>query len=367
MPLHYDILIGLFPLLWRSDASHLMRTCKTLYFHGPRTLLGNIITVDETNIRSLCLFLKADMTRCVHLRELVLYPIHQDRPRTIRAFARALRSAVNIRKLDIMDGTLDAQPDIAYALGKMSSIRDLCLRRWDKAASSVMASLRSPISKLDINFAPESDDIDAELFSEFLPHLSQLQSTLEELRVDWVWWESPPSKLRFPRVRTLKILQCSANLIMPLIVAFPNVSNLTLTTEDMFGPDTEQEEAMRATNIAAQRRLGSWPHINYAYVSLERLYVLAPICRIITLQIPFPPSIDQLLDQWGEALESVQPINLLTRIWTESLLTAAPEALARIPSSVRKLRLMICFLPKTSSMPECIVSSDIMYSALTGV
>lgn len=145
MILPYDALFELFPCLRRSDASKLMRTCKTLYHHGSRRLLEEVVPVFDTNLCSLSLFFEADMTRCKYLHDLFICPNLGDPDVYMRTFARVLQNATNLRVLTILGSILDTYPSILSAVMDLSSIQTLKLGYWLKAAPLMMLKLRSPV------------------------------------------------------------------------------------------------------------------------------------------------------------------------------------------------------------------------------
>lgn len=227
----FDVIFDLFSYLSdRGDMSRLMRTCKTVHRHGIPALLRDTIDVYHKNLITLCRFFKADMSRCAHLRQLLVRDLNDASKMGIQFFARVLQKATNIRHLHIGEDALTNR-DLRTALSNMKSIQELKLSFWDDEAASFLTHTQSPVRRLQVHCLPP-DEWAIDSYADILQHLASLQNELEELIVQWGSLCEVPEGLRFPKVHTLHIYGCDAVEIRPIIVAFPNVRQLTIMGDE---------------------------------------------------------------------------------------------------------------------------------------
>ncbi|KAI0692776.1 hypothetical protein BC835DRAFT_27668 [Cytidiella melzeri] len=305
MRLDFDVL---FEVLWwvrnKKTVSRLMRTCRTLYSKGVPLLLDSFVHLDNHRLQSFCLFMTADSSRCQYLRSVYfnfLALCHE--PADIDAILGVIQNASNLKRLHLNNETLASDDRFPLAFASLSSVEELVLDTYGKAAADMLADLESPVRHADITFVAGRNQSFPNP-TDFVEALQNASKTLKTVVVSNVHWEASTLGLKFPEVVSLTIENYDSIDGEGLMAALPKLRKLC-TDHDFVGEDAQrlvinsldEFQEMRSVSLERQECNGSsWESLDELSGNLHYLYCLGIACptRKLELRVVEPLRLDWL-------------------------------------------------------------------------
>ncbi|PSR73338.1 hypothetical protein PHLCEN_2v10803 [Hermanssonia centrifuga] len=284
-----DILVVLMTSLTSLlDLIHVMRTCRAAYSAGvPVLLSGHPILISKPKqLASFCSFMLADgATRCRHLRHLEFMNMKEVQdPATVEAFLEVLKNSHNLANLTLQhsDAFLKTDERVTLAFSALKSVKQLTIRDVTTTSTTMLDEMQSQVANATISFknsnGAESDPIS--LLKRSCPSLETLSLWLPDITSDDL-----ESQNIYPNMKTLHLTNWLFIEIEPLIHAFPNLRDLSVSMQGFTDAGLEEpEDESRQINEDAQSRR-QWESLDHVRGDVINIYLLALKCDIGVLDL----------------------------------------------------------------------------------
>ncbi|KAI0312552.1 hypothetical protein OF83DRAFT_1176519 [Amylostereum chailletii] len=323
--MNLDALITIQSFLDKASLLCYMQTCWTLHASGIRYLLDLDIPLRsesavasfalflrrESAVASFALFLRRDRkTRLFLLRKFTLEFASSSTqcPSIVKdVLLDVLRNSDRLHKLHI-DGlaySLGGDSRIISTIALLPRLQQLQLIVTRDTARSLLAELRSPVQKLDINVLDDFGDP-----FEALPSVARFAPSLQELTLSSLVTltdarTSHPHAV-FPHMTRLSLNGSFFRDIDPLISTFPNLLSLYVSYAHL---QAHEIEDVRRANQLAQAR-SAWPRLDDLSGVLRALYVAAVACEVHRMSIHMVDCLDADLAKLSAVLSAARPVVL---------------------------------------------------------
>ncbi|KAF7799457.1 hypothetical protein EIP86_010692 [Pleurotus ostreatoroseus] len=235
----------------RQDLFSYITTCSDLYNAGIPFLLRFHYVITSRNVSQFNQFMKSkSSTSFLALRslELVSNPNLHGRMGldAVNSLAEILRSASNLRHVQVTGDLLNRYRALYKALASLPSLRCLDLHGtwgYEPAQLKLLSQLQSPLRVL--RMGELEDDLDIILT------LANFRRTLEELQLEKTKFCYSPTSLCYPNLTYLHVTSIRNLRLSSFIPAFPNLRTLNFSCLDGFD---DEDEDIRDSNIRFQTR-----------------------------------------------------------------------------------------------------------------
>ncbi|KAI0643481.1 hypothetical protein C8Q79DRAFT_979227 [Trametes meyenii] len=310
--LYADVLLSIMEVSPTHVAATLMRTCRTLYHEGPKWILaeGHFIrdSPGETDrfLRSFCLFLLAEHgSRFQYLRQIyfgVSWISNQD---VAEMLVQCVRQMTHLEVLVFvvdLDALLDAHPGLVDAFCELSAVKHLQVSTRGKKCFPFLKKTRAQLVSAELRIWQDEDDDALDPTPDLNPIslLFNSRETLQSLVCEnWDRHHFPSGSVQYPAMKRLVITCEEIPRTAALVLAYPNLSHLTVMWDDLDLPsDTtlflNALNAKRLTNVHSQANfLRGWKKLDEVTGPIEALFALGLDCRV-----------DKLIPQHGVRREA---------------------------------------------------------------
>ncbi|KAJ3488341.1 hypothetical protein NLI96_g2915 [Meripilus lineatus] len=331
----------------RENIWSLMKTCRTLYFHGMPILLRDQIWVDERDeLLPLWRFLSFGFkksNRFQYLRSLSFWHFEDD-DKTISIAVKILKYAKNLEYLEFGDGIPLSSPKAFRAVAGLCRLRSVEINSSRPAQILWLQHTKSPISEVTIHDWG-GGVISMSVLANLAAHLTTLDLDVDEIAM---------SNECFPHLRSLKLKVLGLIPASKLVSAFPNLVNLDITMHDTSYPDFPSDNEARGIHESNAADLASsslsLPPLKFLTAHPYDLYLsgLTPKADWFGSYERLRPD-GQIQTAFRKILPAIRPSVLRLSIFFEPVgLSPVPSLQSFIPfissmTSLKMLRLELCY------------------------
>ncbi|EIW52501.1 uncharacterized protein TRAVEDRAFT_52945 [Trametes versicolor FP-101664 SS1] len=325
--LHVDILLDIMDVSSTSTVAVLMRTCRALYYAGPRYVLKDGPFVRDSPgdtdafLRSFCLFLLAERgIRFRYLRQIyfgVWWIQNKDVADMLYECVKKMTHLEVLVFVIDLDAMLDVHPGLGDAFAELRTVKHLEVSSTGKKCYSMLRSMRSQLVDVQLKLWQEDEDDELPATPDLNPVtlLAHSRESLQRLQCEaWDCHRFPAGSPIYPAMRNLTLDCEELPTTAALVQAYPELSHLTLRWADYDLPSDTAAlvnllEAKRTGNLRAQRGIRGWQKLNEVSGSMGALFALGLCCHVENL-LPNEVKSDADLVMLAVLLEHTRPAYL---------------------------------------------------------
>lgn len=325
--LHVDILLDIMDVSSRSTVAALMRTCRDLYYEGPRRILGGGPYVRDSPgdtdafLRSFCLFLLAERgTRFRYLRQIyfvVWWIKNKDVADMLYECVKKMSHLEVLVFVIDLDAMLDVHPGLGDAFAELRTVKHLEVSSTGKKCYNMLRNMRSPLVSVQLKLWQEDEDDELPATPDLNPIalLAHSRETLQHLQCEaWDRHRFPAGSPIYPAMRNLTLDCEELPIAAALVQAYPELSHLSLGWVNYDLPSDTAAlvnllDVKRTENLRAQRGIRGWQKLNEVSGSIGALFALGLCCPVEKL-LPNEVKSDADLIMLAVLLEHTRPVHL---------------------------------------------------------
>ncbi|KAJ3552458.1 hypothetical protein NM688_g4140 [Phlebia brevispora] len=268
----------------RKDLLSLMSTCHALYVAGVQHLIRlSTDCIPGLKLRSFHTFmLSHSPASFAALRRFSLKDDLEPAPEDVGYLTSLLKRSVRLEDLRLPSSVLNADSNLPLVVASLKSLVSLHFVSTSPAVESTLLLLHSPLKALNVSFSDHEQDP--------IPFLAEFQHTLEKASLTHVNIMHPD--FGFTKLTELELIHCILPRLSVLMVAFPNLTALTLLDQ---GDGTVvvlahaiRQQVVRPQNIAFQANGHHWKSLRSLTTNTFYLYTLGLQRKLDVLKITDP-------------------------------------------------------------------------------